>query len=32
MNKRLADVHGQFEIAPGPNGGTVVRLIVPLKK
>jgi signal transduction histidine kinase len=32
MNKRLADVHGQFEIAPGPNGGTVVRLTVPLKK
>ena len=32
MNKRLADVHGQFEIAPGPNGGTIVRLIVPLKK
>ncbi|HEY2328359.1 MAG TPA: two-component regulator propeller domain-containing protein, partial [Verrucomicrobiae bacterium] len=31
MRKRLADVHGEFEIAPGANGGTVVKLIVPLK-
>ena len=30
MRKRLADVHGEFEIAPGANGGTVVKLIVPL--
>ena len=30
MRKRLADVHGEFEIAPGETGGTVVRLIVPL--
>ncbi|MES1180700.1 MAG: two-component regulator propeller domain-containing protein, partial [Verrucomicrobiota bacterium] len=31
MRKRLADVHGEFEIAPGAGGGTVVKLIVPLK-
>ncbi len=30
MRKRLADVHGDFEIAPGETGGTVVRLTVPL--
>ncbi len=31
MRKRLADAHGEFEITPGTNGGTVARLIVPLK-
>ncbi len=31
MRKRLADVHGEFEIAPGVNGGTAVKLTVPLK-
>jgi hypothetical protein len=31
MRKRLADVHGEFEIGPGANGGTVVKLTVPLK-
>ncbi len=31
MRKRLADVRGEFEITPGANGGTVVKLIVPLK-
>jgi signal transduction histidine kinase/ligand-binding sensor domain-containing protein len=31
MRKRLADVRGQFEIASGANGGTVVRLTVPVK-
>jgi signal transduction histidine kinase len=31
MRKRLADVHGEFEIGPGPSGGTVVKLTVPLK-
>lgn len=31
MRKRLADVHGQFEIMPGEIAGTVVRLTVPLK-
>lgn len=31
MRKRLAEVHGEFEIAAGANGGgTVVRLTVPL--
>lgn len=30
MRKRLADVHGEFEIYPGEPGGTVVRFIVPL--
>ena len=32
MRKRLADVHGQFEIAPGPEGGTMVQLKVPIAK
>jgi ligand-binding sensor domain-containing protein/signal transduction histidine kinase len=31
MRKRLADVRGEFEIAPGQNGGTMVKLIVPLE-
>jgi len=31
MRRRLADVQGEFEIAPGKEGGTVVRLIVPVK-
>ena len=31
MRKRLADVHGEFEISPGPDGGTMVRLTVPVK-
>ena len=30
MRKRLADVHGEFDIAPGAAGGTVVRLTVPV--
>ncbi len=30
MRKRLADVHGEFEIKPGAGGGTVVTLTVPL--
>jgi signal transduction histidine kinase len=29
MRKRLADVRGEFDIAPGANGGTVVQLKVP---
>jgi ligand-binding sensor domain-containing protein/signal transduction histidine kinase len=32
MRKRLTDVQGQFEIGPSVDGGTSVRLIVPLKK
>jgi len=31
MRKRLTDIHGEFEIAPRAEGGTVVRLIVPRK-
>jgi signal transduction histidine kinase/ligand-binding sensor domain-containing protein len=31
MRQRLADVHGAFEIAAGPEGGTVVRLTVPVE-
>jgi signal transduction histidine kinase len=31
MRRRLEDVHGQFDIGPGPDGGTVVRLTVPVK-
>ncbi len=30
MRKRLADVHGEFEILPGASGGTVVQLTVPV--
>jgi ligand-binding sensor domain-containing protein/signal transduction histidine kinase len=30
MRKRLADVQGEFEISPGANGGTVVKLTVPI--
>jgi signal transduction histidine kinase len=32
MRKRLSDVHGEFEIAPGAEGGTVVQLKVPITK
>jgi signal transduction histidine kinase len=31
MRKRLEDIHGEFTIAPGANGGTLVRLTVPIK-
>jgi signal transduction histidine kinase/streptogramin lyase len=31
MTRRLTDVGGEFSIAPGENGGTVVKLTVPLK-
>ncbi len=30
MRKRLADIRGEFDIAPGANGGTIVKLTVPL--
>jgi len=30
MARRLADVDGEFDIAPGEPGGTVVKLVVPL--
>jgi signal transduction histidine kinase len=32
MRRRLADVHGEFEISPGAVGGTVVKLKVPITK
>ena len=31
MRRRLADVRGKFEITPCENGGTVVKLTVPIK-
>jgi len=31
MRRRLADVHGEFEIAPGAGGGTVVKMTVPIR-
>ncbi len=30
MRKRLDDVQGEFDITPGANGGTVVKLTVPI--
>jgi len=30
MKKRMEDIHGEFSIAPGANGGTIVRLTVPV--
>ncbi len=32
MRKRLADVQGEFDIAPGEKGGTVVKLTVPISR
>ncbi len=32
MRKRMEDVGGEFSIGPGPHGGTLVRLTVPLAK
>ena len=32
MRKRMADIRGEFSISPGANGGTIVRLTVPLSK
>jgi ligand-binding sensor domain-containing protein/signal transduction histidine kinase len=32
MRKRLSDMRGEFSISPGPGGGTVVRLTVPIAK
>jgi len=31
MRKRMTDIGGEFEISSAANGGTIVRLIVPLK-
>ena len=30
MRKRMEDIHGEFSIGPGANGGTIVRLTVPM--
>jgi ligand-binding sensor domain-containing protein/two-component sensor histidine kinase len=30
MKKRMADIRGEFSIAPGANGGTIVRLTIPI--
>jgi ligand-binding sensor domain-containing protein/signal transduction histidine kinase len=32
MRKRMEDIRGEFSIAPGANGGTIVRLKIPLAK
>ena len=32
MRRRLQDVHGEFEIGPGTNGGTVVQMKVPVAR
>ena len=32
MRKRMEDIGGRFSIEPGPNGGTVVALTVPLAR
>ena len=32
MRKRMADIHGEFEIVPGDGGGTIVKLTVPISK
>jgi ligand-binding sensor domain-containing protein/signal transduction histidine kinase len=32
MRKRMEDIHGEFSISPGANGGTIVGLTVPLSK
>jgi ligand-binding sensor domain-containing protein/signal transduction histidine kinase len=31
MRKRMDDIGGEFSISPGANGGTIVRLTVPVK-
>jgi signal transduction histidine kinase len=31
MRKRMADIRGEFSISAGANGGTIVRLTVPVK-
>jgi signal transduction histidine kinase len=32
MRKRMEDIHGEFSIGPGANGGTIVRLKIPIEK
>ena len=30
MKKRMEDIRGEFSIAPGANGGTIIRLTIPI--
>jgi signal transduction histidine kinase len=32
MRKRMEDIHGEFSISDGPQGGTIVRLTAPISK
>ncbi|MGD0252843.1 MAG: two-component regulator propeller domain-containing protein [Verrucomicrobiota bacterium] len=32
MRKRMEDIHGEFLIGPGANGGTLVRLTIPISR
>ena len=32
MRKRMEDIHGEFSFGPGANGGTLVRLTIPISK
>jgi signal transduction histidine kinase len=32
MRKRMEEIHGEFSIAGGPKGGTIVRLKIPIGK
>ena len=32
MRKRMEDIHGEFSIGPGANGGTLVRLTIPISR
>ena len=32
MKKRMEDIRGEFSIGSGANGGTIVRLKIPLAK
>jgi signal transduction histidine kinase/streptogramin lyase len=32
MRKRMEDIHGEFSISSGTNGGTIVRLTIPFGK
>jgi signal transduction histidine kinase len=32
MRKRMEDIHGEFSIGPGADGGTLVRLTIPISR
>ena len=32
MRRRMEDIHGEFSIGPGANGGTLVRLTIPISR